>query len=385
MASLRARHSRTCALGGIETKAPANERERMPGCTCKPTYSIRGASGKGHERIGRDLRTALRAVRKRQVDLDAGEFVPQTNVRFDAWAERWLRSLERKASTTASYSSTLAYAVEALGSKHVRRVMPADVAAFNRALREAGLSDSTRAKHLRVLHACFQSAVSHGYAAQNPVARIPKGEKPRAQKREAGYFETDELAPIANALPDGLYRTAYLLALQAGIRQGELVALTWGDVDFGDQTLRVRRSVTAGVLSDTKSHEARTVDLSADAADLLGRWWQAQTRDGWREPDALVFASETGGFLRGDSLYYRLRQAMRLASVPVQGPTGEPRGWHSLRHTYAKLALEHGASITWLQRQFGHSSITVTIDRYGHWERAAAKREASKLDGAFTC
>jgi integrase len=383
MASLRARHSRTCALGGIETKAPQSERERVAGCTCRPTYSIRGAAGKGHERVGRDLRAALRANRKRQVELDAGEFVPQQNIRFDTWAERWLRSLERKPSTVASYHSTLAYAADTFGTKHVRRVTPTDVAALSRRLRDDGLSDSTRAKHLRVLHACLASAVSHGYAAQNPVARIPTGEKPRPQKREAGYFESDELAPIANAVPDGTYRTALLLALQTGLRQGELVALTWADVDLGEQTLRVRRSVTAGVLSGTKSHEARTVDLSGDAADLLGRWWQAQTRDGWREHDALVFPAETGGFLRGDSLYYRLRQAMAKAGVPFRGPTGEPRGWHSLRHTYARLALERGASITWLQRQLGHSSITVTIDRYGHWERAAAKREASKLDGAF--
>ena len=182
-----------------------------------------------------------------------------------------------------------------------------------------------------------------------------------------------------------MYRTAFLLALQTGLRQGELVALTWQDVNLQERTLRVRRSVTAGVLSTTKSHEARTVDLAKSAAELLEAWWQAQSVGGWPAQDALVFPAEAGGFLRGDSLYYRLRQVMQDASVPVEGPTGEPRGWHSLRHTYAKLALEHGASITWLQRQLGHSSIVVTIDRYGHWERAAAKREASKLDGAFAC
>src|SRR5439155_14710478 len=85
---------------------------------------------------------------------------------------------------------------------------------------------------------------------------------------------------------------------------------------------------------------------------------QAQTRgDTWPEPDALVFPAEHGGFLRGDSLYYRLRQAMRQAGAPVEGPTGEPRGWHSLRHTYARLGLERGGSIAWLQGALGHLSI----------------------------
>jgi integrase len=174
-----------------------------------------------------------------------------------------------------------------------------------------------------------------------------------------------------------------LLAVQTGLRQGELVALTWQHLDMQERTLRVRRSVTGGVLTTTKSHEPRTVDLAKRAADLLEERWQAQSVGGWPAQDALVFPAEAGGFLRGDSLYYRLRHAMQDAHVPVEGPTGEPRGWHSQRHTHAKLALEHGASITWLQRQLGHSSIVVTIDRYGHWERAAAKREAAKLDGAF--
>ena len=67
MASLRARHSRLCALGGIETRGPLTERARIPGCDCKPLYSIRGARGANRERVGRDVRGALRALAKRNV------------------------------------------------------------------------------------------------------------------------------------------------------------------------------------------------------------------------------------------------------------------------------------------------------------------------------
>jgi integrase len=78
-----------------------------------------------------------------------------------------------------------------------------------------------------------------------------------------------------------------------------------------------------------------------------------------------------------------LYPAMRRAGIPREGPTGELRTFHSFRHTFAKRALESGAQITWLSRHLGHSSLKVTTDVYGHWERAERKRQAELLLGAF--
>jgi integrase len=61
----------------------------------------------------------------------------------------------------------------------------------------------------------------------------------------------------------------------------------------------------------------------------------------------------------------------------------ENRTLHSLRHTYAKRALETGREITWLSRHLGHSSLAVTVEVYGHWSRAEAKREARQMKGVF--
>src|SRR5581483_9657397 len=124
MASLRARHSARCALSvgrkvGVETAAPKAERERIPGCTCKPVYSIRGAAGQGYERMGRDLRDALRALAKRRVQEDDGEYVEQQNIGFSAWADQWLDGLEREGTTVASYRSTMKYAKETFKDKLV--------------------------------------------------------------------------------------------------------------------------------------------------------------------------------------------------------------------------------------------------------------------------
>ncbi len=178
-----------------------------------------------------------------------------------------------------------------------------------------------------------------------------------------------------------VYRPLFLTALKTGMRQGELVALTWGDVDLQGEAIHVRRSYTDGHLSDPKNHEKRTVDITPDLVDMLGSWWGAIGQPG---DEQLVFPGSTGGHLWGMTILRReLYPAMVRAGVPREGPTGGKRTFHSLRHTFAKRALENGRQITWLSRHLGHSSLKITTDVYGHWEAAERKREARQMEGVF--
>lgn len=382
MASLQARHRRSCALG-----KPWTPFERAAeGCSCPggPTYYVVVREGRKvhRERAGKNRRQAERALTKVQARVDEGEYVPQATIRFGEWGERWLRSLERKETTVASYHSTVAYASELFGEKVVRRLQPEDVARLNLSLRERGASASTRAKHLRVLGACLAAAVAHGYAARNPVRQLPKAERPRAERKESAYFENEELPRLFAEVSPGLSTTLFQLALKTGMRQGELLALTWADVDLGEGIVRVRRTITDGHLSLPKNHERRDVDLTADIVALLGAWWGELGRPG---DERLVLPADTrSGYLVPTTLLRReLYPAMARAGIRRIGPTGERRTFHSFRHTFAKRALESGRQITWLSRHLGHSSLKVTTDIYGHWERAERRREAALMEGVF--
>jgi integrase len=332
--------------------------------------------------VGRNRREAERALTKIQAAVDDGAFVAQSNIRFETWADQWIDSLERKETTKDSYRSTIAYAKKLFGHKMVRRLRPEDIAHLNQTLREGKLSASTRAKHLRVLGGCLNSAIAHGYAASNPVRALPKAEKPRPQRKESAYFANDELPHLFGKFADGVYRTLFLVALKTGMRQGELLALTWGDIDLSAAVIRVRRTYTDGHLGTPKNHERRDVDLTSDLVDLLGSWWGELGRP---DDDKLVFPGDSGaGYLSPSTVLKReLYPAMEMAEVPRVGPTGEKRTFHSLRHTFAKRALENGRQVTWLSRHLGHSSLKVTTDIYGHWERAERKREAELMEGVF--
>lgn len=392
MASLQARHSRACALGKPWTPFAA----ASDGCTCVggPSYYVvvRDRRRNHSELVGKSRKNAERALRKIAVDVDEGTYQPQRNIRFEAWGEQWRQSLERKRTTVDSYRSTIAYATEAFGEVVVRRLRPGHLAKLNELMKappspamkarqlHGELSPSTRAKHLRVVHACLASAVEHGYAGAVP--KLPKAERPRPTRKEAAYFENDELPRLFEQVDDGVYRVLFLCALKTGMRLGELTALTWGDVDLAEQVVRVRRGITDGHLSTPKNHERRDVDLTGDLVELLGGWWGELGRPG---DETLVFPGETpSGYLNPTTVLRReLYPVMNRAGVARVGPTGEKRTFHSLRHTYAKRALENGRRITWLSRHLGHSSLKVTTDIYGHFERAERKREAEQMEGVF--
>ena len=376
MASLQAGHARACKCGKRWTPF------QLPNeCDCEPSYFVVTRDGKANhsERVGKNRRNAERALAKVQVAVDEGVYEPQKKMRFDGWGPRWRESLERKETTKDSYRSTIAIASEAFGGVLVGKLRPWHLAKLNALMKERGLSASTRAKHLRVLNACLSGAVEEGYAAK--VYKLPKAQRPKPTKREAAFFTNDEIPRLFEQVPDGVYRTLCLTALKTGMRLGELSAATWGDVDLVEAVLRVRRSYTDGYLSVPKNHEQRDVDLTPDVVDSLAMWKdELDAAD-----DCLVFPGETtSGYLDPTAVLRReLYPAMKRAGVERVGPTGEKRTFHSFRHTYAKRALENGRRITWLSRHLGHSSLKVTTDVYGHFERDERKKEAELMAGVF--
>ena len=382
MPSLQANHTRRCALG----RAWTSFHQATDGCTCPegPFYYVvvRVGEHTHKEAVGRDRQQAEIALRRLAAAVEEGVYRPRPTIGFVEWADRWLASLERKPSTVGSYRSTIAHAKKTFGNERVRRLGAEDVARFNGILRERGCSASTRAKHLRVLGACLQAAVFYRYADSNAVRELPPAQRPRPEQKEAAYFENDELPRLFAHLRSEPFRTLCLVALKTGMRQGELLALRWDDVDLGQAVVRVRSSFTGGSLGTPKNRERRDVDLISDVVELLTGW--RDDRDS--SIGDLLFPGENGQTFLSPTVVLRrhLYPALAAAEIRRVGPTQEKRTFHSFRHTFAKRALESGAQITWLSRHLGHSSLKVTTDIYGHWERAERKLQAAKMEGAFS-
>ena len=388
MASLQARHSRSCPCYPWTPFAKSTKRN---GCACTPLYHVvsRHADRLIREPVGHNRKEAERALDARRGDIARHKYRVVENVRFDEWADRWIASLRtagRKDTTVRVYVSTLEYAKAEFGSMPVRDIRPSDISSMldgiaKKPRTRKTVTQSTLAKHLRQLSSCLGAAMSEGYAEENPVSRLHSTRRPKATRSAPSYFTDAELPRLWPELADRpVYSYLCKIALATGMRAGELAALRWSDVSMSTSEVRVARTYDAKGVGETppKSGKARTVDLSPQASTLFTEWYALGGGDG------LVFEREEGGYL--DSSYVArsvLYPALQRAGVARKGEHGRDRTFHSLRHTFARITLENGAEITWVQQQLGHASIVLTVDVYGSWARSAQKKQAALLEGVF--
>lgn len=274
---------------------------------------------------------------------------------FRDYSRRWLDSIRPhvRPSSFMKYEWALA---------HLDELAPIQLDAIDReavrtllAGKAVVLSRSSASSIGSVLHVCLAEAVADGYLRTNPAVgggslrRKRDGSKPRPKALDAPQLR----AFLAAAEPN--WRDFFHVAWALGLRPGEAMAMQAADVDFARQRVLVERTVlVAGGVGPTKA-ESGWVDLAPAAAIILHRRIE-HTVDVWLWP------GRGGGGPMGHA-------TVEHAFTRIAERAGLPAGFtpHSLRHTFASMHLQRGASIYWVQRMLRHASIQITVDTYGHW------------------
>jgi integrase len=171
----------------------------------------------------------------------------------------------------------------------------------------------------------------------------------------------------------------YALAVGSGLRLGELLGLTWRDVDLEARAIQVRRQLSEDVhtgkleLAEPKtSRSRRRVELPSFSTEALRRHRQALTAT--PHPERLVFTDSDGGPLRRSNL-------QRRSFEPLLARAGLRKiRFHDLRHSAATLLLAQGVHPKVVQERLGHSTITLTLDTYSHVLEGMQREAATKLD-----
>jgi len=167
-------------------------------------------------------------------------------------------------------------------------------------------------------------------------------------------------------------------AIFTGLRQGELLGLTWGDVDLAGGSIRVSKALDRqGQRVDPKTLQAvREVVLMPALTQLLREHKLASP---FSRPIDFVFASATGS-----PLYWR-NVARRGLGAALEAARLEHVRWHDLRHTFASLLIAQGANVVYVSRQLGHASPDITLRVYAHlFDRAEhAQRASDALEASF--
>jgi integrase len=235
---------------------------------------------------------------------------------------------------------------------------------------------STIRNAVKPLMAICRRAVDDSDLATNPALGL---RLPAANARRERIAGPAEAATLLTALDRSDDRATWACAFYAGLRLGELRGLRWSDVDETAGVVRVERAVDqSGVLIEPKSRAGRrTVPLLRQLrAELALHRLETQAPD-----DAYVFGNRHGNPFTPN--------AVRVRSGRVWAAAGlAPIGFHEARHAFASYLIAAGANAKEITVWMGHSSVTVTFDRYGHLmarsEAETIRRVEAFLDASST-
>jgi integrase len=350
-------------------------------CRCRPTYQASVWSAREGKRMFKTFTTLAEAKAWRseaQVALRRGTMRAGSSGTLREAAEAWLEGAKSgairnrsghayKPSAIRGYESALmARVIPALGGLRLTEVRRVDVQDFADRLCAEGLDPSTVRNTLMPLRAIFRRAAARGEVAVNATLGLELPAMEGARDRVASPAEAAELLA---ALPER-DRALWATAMYAGLRRGELLALRWEDVELGAGVIHVERSwdVKEGAVEPKSRAGRRTVPIPAVLRDYLV---EHKLRSGRRV--GLVFGTSYAQPFTPSNVRKRANAAWIRAGF-------EPIGLHECRHTFASLMIAAGVNAKSLSTYMGHSSATITLDRYGHLMPGNESEAAARLD-----
>lgn len=329
-------------------------------------------------------------LRKLRQQLSSGLPAPDERITLAAFLEEWLAATapRLRPSTARRYQQLVRHQIiPTWGRLRLARVRPQEVGAGLIALQQGGLSPRSCAHVRAVLRTALADAEKWGQVGRN-VARL--ADAPRVPHEPPKMLTSDEAQAVLRAMADPGLRRLATIAVNTGLRQGELLGLSWSDMDRKGGALHLTHALQrvggAYQLVEVKSASSRrSIPLTPAAAEALDKERRAQLEARvaagrrWREPiPGLVFTTGTGQPRSGTAITHSYQEALTKAGLPVIR-------WHHLRHAFAGLLLTSGADLATVSHLLGHSSVSLTASTYAGIApslRADAVERLGRLLGA---
>ena len=365
-------------------------------------YRVMGVDGK-YKRKALSATTRKELVRKVDEMRALSAAGEHEDITISGWTAVWLAQYMPhtvRPATEMFYSSLLKHIPDKIGSKKLADVTTVQWQEFlNSLLMDKGLSTKTVRSIRTTLISCMESAVDNGFAKKNTAK---KTKPPVLKQKKIIFLSQEEAERLQHVADTGEYYTdlmtawqnigtRYLitgfgvlirLALATGMRRGELLGLTWQDVDMDAKSVHVINNLQRGVLSETKTaHSVRYVSLDDDTVTRLRNWREYQSRyaedvgDLFSNNENLVFTNTFGHPINADTFRSRYFNKMCKTAQLPEGTT-----LHSLRHTHTTLLLAAGVSPRVISDRLGHASVAFTLQTYAH-ATTEMNRGAAKIIG----
>lgn len=344
----------------------------------------RSITGKTQKEVAQKLREITAAI-------DAGTYTAPSKITvaqwLDIWAAEYLGNV--KPFTVRSYSDQIRNHIKpALGAVKLEALNTHTIQSFYNSLGverdgKPGLSPKTVKNIHGVLHKALQQAVAIGYLRFNPADACAL---PRSVRKELAPLDEEQIRAFLQAIQGQRFETLFTVTLFTGLREGEVLGLTWDCVDFIKGTILVSKQLQrekkkggAYVFAPLKNDKTRTITPAPWVLQLLRthRAKQAELRlkagPLW-EDSGLVFTNEFGHHLAIHTVYKDFKKAAAAIGRP-------DARFHDLRHSYAVAAIRSGDDIKTVQGDLGHATAAFTLDVYGHVTEQMKQASAARMEG----
>jgi len=336
---------------------------------------------------GATQKEARQKLQKICNDIDTGIYTAPLKTTVSAWLDIWLNEYTGnvKPFTIKAYQDRVNIHIKPhIGAIQLNTLNTPTIQNMYNTFQKTLAPKTIRNIH-GVLHKALEQAVKIGYLYKNPSDMCTL---PRLEKKEIKPLDNDDISRFLQAIQGHKYENLYIVDLFTGMRQGEILGLTWDCVDLLQGTILIKQQLQkekkkGGIyyLSSLKNDKTRKITLAKFVIDSLRKQHQEQLRncmisgDQWNQGDLpnLVFTNETGGNLSHCTVAKNFKRIVTSLGLP------EAR-FHDMRHSYAVASLQAGDDIKTVQDNLGHHTAAFTLDVYGHVTEQMKKDSAERMN-----
>ena len=326
-----------------------------------------------------DVRKKLNSI---TVAIDSGDYKEPSKLTVKDWFEIWVidYNLNLKPLTIKSYNTQINnHIVPTLGKVKLSTLAPHHIQKFYNNLNETYSAKTIKNIH-GVMHKGLKQAKDLGYIRTNPAdtCKLPKIVKTRITPMDKTIIPA-----FLKAIKGHQFETVYIVDLFTGLRQSEIIGLTWDCVDFEAGTVFVHRQYQKlnggcqwATLKNGRTRLIRPANLVMDTlkAEKIN---QAENRlragSAWENPHNFIFTNPLGTHIKHETLSKNYKKVVIEMGYP-------DLRFHDLRHAFAVLSLQAGDDIKTVQENLGHHSAAFTMDTYAHVTDAMRKESSEKMD-----
>jgi integrase len=278
------------------------------------------------------------------------------------WANYWLDTIvypKVKGSTYASYKNKLTvHVLPIIGAIKLQKLKESDIEGLLQKMNQTLKASSVRSI-FSVLKSCLNKAMLLNLVKENPCLRL---ELPKAKRKTVQALSVTDQEKLVKAVNTNQKFFSIMLALQTGLRIGEICGLKWEDIDFENNILWVNRTVLRVQTQDKSGRKTEIIELTPKSSNsqrkipLTNALKEKLLKLKERSVSEYVISNKRKA-LEPRTIAYRFQMIRKQIGL-------EKFSFHSLRHTFATRCLEAGGNIATISSLLGHSSTKMTLDCY---------------------